>query len=73
MAPTNNRHVGSLYTIAEHRVRHKAIKCVRQEGLHFKVYRSLQVIKDLHDCITDFWANSVSRNHGDGLGLSIAR
>ena len=31
------------------------------------------MFKDLHDSITDFWANAVSRDHGDGLGLGIAR
>ena len=31
------------------------------------------MFKDLHDSITDFWANTVSRDHGDGLRLGIAR
>ena len=44
-----------------------------QEDLHFEIDRSLQVIKDLHNSITDFWANTISRDHGDGLGLGIAR
>lgn len=30
------------------------------------------MFKDLHDSITDFWANTISRDHGDGLGLGIA-
>ena len=43
------------------------------EDLHFKVDGSLEMLKDLHDSITDFRANTVSRDHGDRLGLGIAR
>ena len=42
-------------------------------GLHFEVDRSLQVVEDLHHSITDFWSNSISRDHSDRLGLGIAR
>ena len=42
------------------------------KGLHLKVDRSLQVVKDLHHSITDFWSNTISRYHSDRLGLGIA-
>lgn len=31
------------------------------------------MLEDLHHSITDFWANSIPRNHGDSLGLGITR
>ena len=43
------------------------------EGLHFKVDWRLQMLKHLHHSITDLWANAISRDHGDGLRLGIAR
>ena len=31
------------------------------------------MVEDLHHSITDFWSNSISRDHSDRLGLGIAR
>ena len=50
--------------------RHNTSEC---DDLHFEVDRSLQVVEDLHHSITHFWSNPISWDHGDRLGLGIAR